>query len=469
MIRQGHEGVAGAYLSEATRALLGVDARAPAGRSTADVVVVGGGLAGLSAAYFAKRQRPEAEIVVLEAGRVGSGASGRSTGMVGPNVGGTIVALRRRYGDAMAARMFRASLEAVTTLTRLVREEALSCDLAETGQLVVARTRREAEGLRAQAESFSELGFDVPLVERDALQGLAPDARCVAALSYERAALVDPLRLCRSLRDRLATMGVPVHEQSRVTRITSGAGVRLETEGGNGLRAKKVLLATDGFSHHLGVLRRCVVPMQAHVVLTAVLPPAQLDELGWPGRQAIVESRNFFGYYRLTADNRLLFGGGRPTVQEAGSARTSAHARTWARVEQELRCRFPALTDVPIDDRWYGTIGCTLDRLPIVGPVPGLQDVWFSGAWSGHGLAMSVACAELVAGFMDDLKPAGSDLPWVRGRAPGLPPGRRLRTTGVRAYLQSLDLADTVASAVDRIETRERPSRAPAPGRARAG
>jgi gamma-glutamylputrescine oxidase len=430
------------------------------------VAVVGGGLAGLAAAYFAKRQRPEAEIVVLEAGLVGSGASGRSTGMVGPNVGGTIVALRRRYGDAMATRMFRASLDAVATLTRLVREEALSCDLVETGQLVIARTRREAEALRAQAASFSELGFDVPLIERGTLEGVVPDATCVAALSYDRAALVDPLRLCRGLRDRLTAMGVPVHERAQVTRIAPGAGVELEMEGGS-LRAGKVLLATDGFSHHLGVLRRCVIPMQAHVVLTAVLPPVRLAQLGWPGRQAIVESRNFFNYYRLTADDRLLFGGGRPTVHETGVTQSRAHARTWAQVENELRCRFPSLADVPIADRWYGTIGCTLDRLPIVGPLPGLPNVWFSGAWSGHGLAMSVACAELVAGLMNGATEAvGGDLPWVRGRAPGLPAWRRLRTTGVRAYLQSLEMADRMASAVDRIQTRETRRRILAPGRA---
>lgn len=194
-----------------------------------------------------------------------------------------------------------------------------------------------------------------------------------------------------------------------------------------------------------------MIPMQAHVVLTAALAPDRLAQLGWPGRQAIVESRNFFGYYRLTADDRLLFGGGRPTVHERGASGSRPHARTWARVENELRDRFPDLADVPIADRWYGTIGCTLDRLPIVGPLPGLPDVWFSGAWSGHGLAMSVVCAELVAGLMNGAtEGAGGDLPWVRGRAPGLPPGRRLRSTGVRAYLRSLDVADKVREARSR-------------------
>ncbi|MFP5345522.1 MAG: NAD(P)/FAD-dependent oxidoreductase [Actinomycetes bacterium] len=429
------------------------------GALTADVAVVGGGLAGLAAAYYLRRLSPDSAVVVLEADRVGAGGSGCSTGIVAPGVGGPITSLRARYGTATAARMFRSSAAAVVRTIELVREEGLDCDLETNGQLVGALTRSQDAALRRQARAFAELGIDVPYLDRSELSGVLRTDAYLGALRHPLAATLDPVALCRALRARLRDLDVPVYEHTPVTRVVPGPRVALTTRGGT-VTARQCVLATDAFTGRLGLLADTVVPLTAHVVRTAPLGPLELTALGWRHRDSVVDCRTFFDYYRLTPDDRLVLGGGRAGVprplsadrqgtERPGTAPDRSQAAAWRRLESRIARLFPVLDDVPVTDRWSGPIGAVVDRLPRVGAVPRLPGVWFTGGWCGHGIPLSVAAgADLARRMSDDAGDVGP-LPWHRDTSPRLP-GDPWRRWGLGAYLGSLDATDRLRASVDR-------------------
>lgn len=417
----------------------------------ASVAVVGGGIAGLSAAYHLRRRLPAGEVVVLEADRVGAGATGRSTGMLGPGVGGSIVDLRRRLGDERAGAAFAATLTAVRRLVGLVRAEGLDCGLAERAQVHAALDARGARGLEARAAALTELGFEVPLLDAARVRGVLGAAPYRAGLRFADAALVDPDRLCLELARVLRARGVRVLEGTRVAALHPGvADVSLETSAGV-VRADRVVLATNAYTPGLGRLAGQVVPLHTHAVLTRRLRPDEVAALAWPGREAIVGTRRFFEYFRLTSDDRLLFGGGPAIYRRArgdrrAGATHAARPRVWRRLEREIARLLPPLAGVRIARRWAGPLGFTRDQLPIVGPLPDAPRVLASVGWCGHGLALSALAGEVVAAAAAGEAPP-LPLPGWRGRAPRLP-ADPVRGLGLACYLAGLNLADRLQTAL---------------------
>jgi len=424
------------------------DPRPPlVGDFRADYVVVGAGLAGLAAAYHLRRNDPDSTVVVLEAGQVGSGATGASTGIVAPGVGGPITLLRRRYGDQMAAATFAGSVTAVARTIDLVERENLDCDLELNGQLVCAVSQRQNRALRSQHRSFDELGFDIPYLPAPELADRFGGRPYLAALRHPLAATLDPVKLCRSLADRLTALGVTIHERSPVLSIRPGVPVRLRCPSGT-VRARQVVMATDGVQPG-GLPSAGVVPITGHVIRTDPLTDRQLDRIGWRDRDSVVDCRTFFNYYRLTPDNRIIMGGGRVTLPPGKSADSSATDIAWQRTEVELKTIFPELAEVKISDRWSGRIGSVLDRLPRLGRLPSAPGVWFTGGWCGHGIPLSVQAGFEVAHRITG-GPAETDVAWYRDKVLGLPGGPP-RDWGLLAYLAGLDHRDRVLDRFGRV------------------
>ncbi len=444
-----------------------------------EVAVVGGGFAGLSAAYHLAREGRD--VVLLEAGEVGGEASGKNTGMLGPGVQGSITTLVKKHGMETAARMFVATVQAVKDALALIREERLACDLEVNGQLLLARTEKQAAALRDQAALYHSVGTlyrsvdttdrsvdgSVAYLDAVGVTGRLGSPVYRAALSFPMAANLDPRRLCGQLALAAQRRGARVYTGCRTSSVEPGKPARLMVgsfdliesirRGGRGgpvgaaphessdpvrssadLRprpsevvADHIVLATNAFTPRLGLLRGRVVPLVTHVIATAPLSAEQVRALGWPGREGCVEARRVFHYFRLDAEDRLLFGGGACTHEDA---------RQWDVLERELVAVFPSLEGVEIERRWSGTMGFTLDRLPVVGELVEARRVLHAGAWCGHGVALSIASgariAELVGG-----RGSTARLPWHRGSAPWLPPDP-LRAAGIQVYLQAMQAAD---------------------------
>jgi gamma-glutamylputrescine oxidase len=423
------------------------------GEARADVAIIGGGFSGLSAAYHLIRERPDLEVILLEAQVVGCGASGRNTGILRPGVGGTILDLCRRFGPDGAGPLYRASCLAVEYVRDLIHSERIDCDLEDVPHLKMALTSRQAALLRLEAVTLARLGFEADYHDAARMAALAP-IPSRGGLSYPRSGQLNPALLARGLKRRIVERGVRVHENTPVTSLTSGPEIRLTTPRGT-LAAKQVVLASNAHTPQLQVLSGQIIPIQTHVSLTEPLTEAELSGLAWEGRMSLSDKRHIFNYYRLTRENRIMFGGGRPVYRPAtgdamAGATDIAEPRVWYAQRREFARTFPRLARLKITKQWSGTIGMTLDRFPIIAQLSDSPGLYFVGGWSGHGVGLATASGAIVADLLSGRPSWPSSLAWNRDRAPRLP-SDPLRAVGLSVYLTGLKWGDRLEALLDRL------------------
>jgi gamma-glutamylputrescine oxidase len=417
--------------------------------AAADVVVIGAGLTGLSAAYHMLAAHPGRRVVVLEAGTIGRGASSRSTGMVTPGVGQDLAGLVRRCGAEAARAMYRRSLEAVEYIGKLTECEGIDAGFRMTGQLVIARGPSGRRRLARQAATLHALSLpcerldDRGLEQRLRLAAGAPggDAAGPAALRLPIAGTLHPGRLLAGLADAIRRRGGQILEGAAVATLSRTAPVRVTLADGHEVVAGQVVVATSGYAAQLDLHGGRLVPLHLRVLLTEPLAPTQLAGLNWRGREGAIDSRRLFNYFRLTDDNRLLFGGGRPHYCWGGQrSDLPAAGPDLVRLEREFRRLFPSLRKLPVARSWTGVIAYSLDTLPVIGPVPGYERVLFAGGWCGHGIALGTYAGRWVRELIDSGTPP-EPLPWFRPRPPLAPP-EPFRWLAVRAGSCVMEMMD---------------------------
>jgi gamma-glutamylputrescine oxidase len=427
--------------------------RWPGANVKADVAVVGGGLTGLSAAYHLLLRRPGARVVVLEAERLGFGASSRNTGMLGPGVGQSVITLVQRRGHAEARALYRATLGAVGDAARLIEREGIDCDLAMTGQLVVARSRASRVRLARQADLLESFEVPVERLEDGALQAaLRLGARAggepadgPAALRLPVAGTLHPGRLVAGLAERVARRGGILYEGARVRHIGTGRPARLELSGGGDVIADDVVIATAGYSPGLGLFRGRILPVHLQVLVSKPLTPAARAILGWQRREGVLDARRVFSYFRLTRDDRIVFGGGAPRYLWAGRLDDSGRGADNAlrRLANELSRTFPADARVEVESGWTGVIGYVADALPAIERLRGHPAVVHVVGWCGHGVALSLASGAWVTHILCE-GAVPEDLPWFRDRLPWIP-FEPVRWLSFRAAVGTMELMDQLS------------------------
>jgi gamma-glutamylputrescine oxidase len=400
----------------------------PGGSVRADVAVIGAGFAGLSVAYYLLRRRPDSRVVVLEADHVGAGASGRNTGMLGPGVGQSLAALVHKFGPATARALYQATLQAVEDVYRLIETEQIDCDLERTGQLILARGSDGRRRLSALAALMRQLRLPHETLDADALRRvLRLSPTCPAALRLPTAVILHPLRLA-GLSARVTALGGTIYENARVCDLGRSKPVHLAIAAGGEVIAADVVTATAGYTPALGMLHGRLLPLYLQALATEPLSEQALRVIGWKGREGVLDSRRIFNYFRLTPDNVLVFGGGRPRYLGATcNTDEDAVRRALDRLALELRRTFPAEAGLRIGLGWTGVIGYTLDGLPAIERVPDRPSVLHVVGWCGHGLALALAAGAWVTSILCD-GAVPQDLPWFRADPPRIPlePLRRL-------------------------------------------
>ncbi len=395
----------------------------------ADTVVVGAGLTGLSAAYHILKAVPGRQVIVLEADRIGAGASGRNTGMLTPGVGQNLAALVRRVGADDARRLYETTLDAVRYVGNLVADEGIDCDLQMSGQLIVARGRGGPARLTRQARLFDRLGLPYEPLDADALnrtlrlfstRALHASRHHPFGLRLPVAGTLHPGRLLHGLARRIRELGGQVYERSPVAAIGRDSPVSLRLATGAEIVAENVVLATSGYTPNLGIFRGRVLPVHLQVLLTEPLESPALARIGWHGRECVSDSRRIFNFFRLTSRNEIVFGGGAPRYRWGGAtgdaADTTAHAR---RLGDEMKRTFGADLGLRIAGHWRGVIGYVLDTLPVVHRLRDYPGVLYAGAWCGHGIALSVYSGIWLSDMLANRHTV--ELPWFRDRPPRLP------------------------------------------------
>lgn len=387
--------------------------RAPlSGPVEADVCVVGAGFAGLNTA-LGLAERGGTGVVVLEAGTLAHGASGRNGGFVFGGYSRSEQGLRSVLGDERAKSAYHGTLDAVSLIRRRIGEYGIDCDATDAGVLW-ANWFRDPAPLRARQALLADR-FDVhwDWVPREQLAELVRSDRYGDALFERNALHFNPLAYAHGLASAASAKGVALFEHSPATKLERVAGGwRVTTPQGQVL-ARQVVLACGGY---LAGLRRDVdagvLPIATYVMVTEPLGARMQEVLRT--RAAIYDSRFAFDYYRPLPDTRLLWGG-----------RISVRDRSPADVQRLLRRDmlrvFPRLADVRIEHAWSGLMSYARHEMPQLGRID--DGLWLAQAFGGHGVAPTTYAGELLAsaiaegdqrwrgfaefGLVSALKPAG--------------------------------------------------------------
>lgn len=393
------------YWLDTTPAFTGASEEPVAGK--ADVVIVGGGLTGTSAALALAHKG--AKVVLCEAETIGHAASGRNGGMCNNGFAQDYAAMTASLGVDVANRLYHSFDAAVDTVERLVREESIDCSFARAGKLKLAAKPEHYDKLaRTQALLAAQADPDTRMVSRTEMAAEVDTQRYFGGMLFEKSAGMHPGRFVTGLAEAAARRGVQIHQHTPVTGIrpASGGGHEVVTPQGH-ITASQLLLAS-GISQvgPLGWIRRRIVPVGAFIIVTEPLSTAVLDRLV-ARRRMVVDTRNLVNYFRTTPDNRLLFGGrARFTVSNP-----RADAECGAILQSAMVDVFPELADTRIDYCWGGMVDMTRDRLPRAGERNG---IYYSMGYSGHGTQMSTYMGTVMAEVMDgraELNP-WKDLAW---------------------------------------------------------
>jgi glycine/D-amino acid oxidase-like deaminating enzyme len=399
-----------------------------AGRLRTDVAIVGGGFTGVSTALHLRRARPELGIALLEAGVLGQGASGRNGGQVLHWINGvsprTPEELRRNYA---------ATGLGIDIAEELATKHAPPGTFRRAGALEVLTDARRAEEAHARAERWNAAGIAAEFIPASRL-GIAG---AHGAVRNPRAGRLNGYALLQALRPVLTSQGIALHEVSRVTRIRGGSEISLETTRGE-VRAKTLVLATNGYTPALGFFRGGVLPLHSHVLATAELEDADWQRLGWGAWDGFSDDQDRIAYAMRTPGGRLLLGGGgNPAYTYHYGSRVvtseAAIARSQPFMQRVLQRYFPAVAHVPIEHRWSGVLGITLDRQPSIGSGLVAPNVLHALGYSGHGVSLALLAGRVLADLYTGNPDPWRDLAFFNKRLLPLPP-EPLRWLGYQAY-----------------------------------
>jgi glycine/D-amino acid oxidase-like deaminating enzyme len=359
------------------------------GDRPADVVVIGAGFTGLWTALALTERDPGLHVVVVEAETVGHGASGRNGGFVEPSLTHGVLNGRAHFPDELDE-LTRLGEENYRGLVDDVRRWGIAADLDQVGVLEVATAPWQVEELGGSADVYRAAGERVEVLDAEDARAELDSPTYLGALHRpDGGATVHPGALVRGLADVAEGRGVTIHEHSPVVDVAArGPGVVVRTAGG-AVVADRAVLATNAYSHR--VLRRTArhfVPVHDYVLVTAPLTAEQLARIGWKRRQGVADGGNQFHYYRLTADDRILWGG-YDAIYRFGSGVGPRHDHrraTYDLLATHFRATFPQLDDVRFERWWGGPIATTTRFTATFGEALGGRLVYALG-YTGLGVA----------------------------------------------------------------------------------
>ncbi len=383
------------------------------GAYTVDVVVIGGGYTGLSAALHLRERG--FSVALLEAAQIGWGASGRNGGQIIPGLRKGATDLVRMFGMEKARALFNLSLEAIKTLNDLIIRNNISCDYKTTGHFLAATKPRDLRWMEHEAACLQkDMGYNAA-----SLLTAAETEKIVCGAHYHGGLLdlggghLHPLNFAIALARAAVAAGAMLFERSRVVKVSTEGSPRVATSEAE-FSCKHVIFACDAYLDRLSAsLAARIMPVGNYLIATEPLHDASAI---LPADVAISDSKFVLDYYRLSADKRLIFSGG-----EKYTATLPVDVISF--VKPHMLKLFPQLANVKIDYAWGGMVSVTSSRLPHIGRN---GDFFFAQGYSGQGVAMATLAGKLIAEAMSGTAER-FDI-FARAAPPPFPGGTMLRS-----------------------------------------
>lgn len=401
-----------------------------------EVAVIGGGYTGLAAAHRLAGTHG-VDVAVLEANRIGWGASGRNSGFALTSVGKVGLEDRIRMWGLEAARSsVRLGVDAVETVRELIRSEGIDCDAQSEGALLVAHRDGRATELRDRVRLYRDvLGHEgVEFLDRGQLEGegFLRGPAAGGAIRFRTGFGLHPLKYARGFAKAAARRGAALFDRTPVVSWRREGGDHLLVTPAGTVRARRVVMGTNGYTPERlhPFFHGRLLPAASNIVVTRPLTPAEWEVVGMRTTQVYSDTRRLLFYWRRLPDDRLLFGG-RSGVLDTPSA--LARRRRW--LEAAIAAKWPALTGVGSEWFWHGNVCLSYDLIPHANTVEGDATVAYAMAYLGSGVALSSHCGGLAADLVMGT-PVARDTPVTGAGLPRFPlPALR------RAYLAGAYLA----------------------------
>ena len=408
-----------------------------------DTLVVGGGYTGLWSALRARDDDPTGSVLLVEANRIGWAASGRNGGFVSSSVTHGLANGLAHWPDEIDT-LQRLGAENLDGMERELAELGVECELERTGELDVAVAPHQVDELReAVAQDVAHGGGSVFLDAAAVRERVDSPTFLAGAYDPSGTALVHPAKLAWGLAAAAEARGVRICERTPARSIReAGSSVEVVTDGGT-VTARRVVLATNAFPALLRRLRWYTVPVYDYALGTAPLSEAQLASIGWAGREGLGDAGNQFHYSRLTADNRILWGG-YDAIYHYGSRIRPEHderAETFDLLARHLFETFPQLEGLGIDYAWGGVIDTCTRFSPFFGTAMGGK-VGYALGFTGLGVGSTRFAAGVVADLLAGRDTERTRLAMVRHKGFPWPP-EPVRALGIEWTRASLAYADS--------------------------
>ena len=392
-------------------------------RIETDLLIVGGGFTGLWAALEARRREPGRPVVLVEAREVAFGGTGRNGGFCEASLTHGLHNGVDRFPDDID-RLQALGRENLDGLLADLERHGIDCDLEANGVFTVATRPHEIPGLRESLELDLRHGERAEWLDAEQIRAEVHSPTYLAAVhNPEGSALVNPAKLAWGLRRAALDAGVVLFEGTPVTGLRrDGARVRATTASG-AVDARRVVLATNAFPPLVRQIRRYVVPVYDYVLVTEPLDAARMDAIGWRGRQGIGDAGNQFHYYRLTADDRILWGGYDAIYNFGNAVGDRLHQRpeTFELLARHFFETFPQLEGLRFTHRWGGAID-TCSRFSVMFGTTMRGQVAYAVGYTGLGVGASRFGARVALDLLDDPTSALLELELVRSKPVPFPP-----------------------------------------------
>jgi gamma-glutamylputrescine oxidase len=397
------------------------------------VAVIGGGLTGLSAAYYLRKNQPSDRVALLEAVRCGNGASGRNGAML-------LTSTEDRYmiwsGDpALDKHIYDVTVENAQRLSRLSTELNIDVEIELAGALQVCNTQQIADEARQFLEQAQQAGFPYEYWDRQKIASTIGTSAYPGALFDPNSGQVHPGKLVGLLKKAAESAGVEIYEGTAIVNVDEGESITLMTANGKRIRTRSLILATNAYTSKLGYLRRATTPVLDYVAMTAPLSEARLSEIGWKKRIPFNDSRTEVFYLGLTKDNRIHIGGGPVDyVFNNGLGEPSSASKRFDALHTELGRIFPSLANEPFETTWSGAVDMSLNQTPSVGQIGKHGNVFYAVGFSGHGVNLTSVFGRTLADLVRGKAKEWAWLPYLN-RLPLYTPNEPFRWMGVQAAL----------------------------------
>ena len=364
------------------------------GSHKADVVIVGGGYTGLSAAYHIRSKFPEKKIVLIEGACCGYGASGRNGGFC---IATDLIRESDVENPEIHQKNVEVSFYGMHFIKRMIAEHEVDCDFEENGMLGVALNEKQAQELEDYGEKLKSFGLDSTFLQGEQLDAQIKSPLFIAGLHVPYGANLNPAKLAREMKRVVEDLGVEVRERSVVTRIRPGKVNLVDTELGD-IRAPVLVVALNAYAHKLGFFKDRVFPINVFQIATEQLSKSQWESIGWQNRQGLYDMRAKFSYLTPSADGRIVMGGSDITYYANDAISSGNDKSVTPKIKRDLFAFFPQLDELQIEHSWGGTTTYTLDRTPSVGVMGDHKNIYY-----GVGMSEGVPTTQTFGRIISDL------------------------------------------------------------------